>query len=272
MRAICDFSANDGSTPETVPDSGLGAKTITSKKMETGMRNARLSRIRLCAAIALAIGLGSLAAHADNFYSSGTAWAAALSSSPTTINFEGIGAPYTGTTGTLGAGPGTSTTVGGVSFGIGPSGTNNFLVIGGDGSYYPVSELSAQPTDQVNPADFLISLPSSVTAVGFDFGALYVDSTATITLSDGSVQTVDAPASTDLAFFGVTAPGGIDSVDITLPGGDNTFGLAVADFSYGAAAASVTPEPPSFLFLGSGMVVFAVGMLRRKIWRAPMGR
>jgi hypothetical protein len=58
----------------------------------------------------------------------------------------------------------------------------------------------------------------------------------------------------------VTAPGGITSVDITIPG---TTGLDLADFSYGTEDAS-TPEPSSFLLLGSGLAGLAF-MLRRKI-------
>jgi hypothetical protein len=227
--------------------------------METGMKKRNLKIVGWCAPIALVIGLGSLAAHADSYYNSGAAWTAALSGSPTTVNFEGI-APDNSFV-SYGVGPGSNTTVGGVNFAVGAAGTDNIFFILGDGYYsYPMSTISLQPFTFNDPADLLITLPSAVTALGFDFGNFSGDGTATITLSDGSVQTVTAPASWDLAFFGVTAPGGITSVEITVP---NSYGLQLADLSYGTAA-TATPEPSSFLLLGSGVLALA-GMMRRKM-------
>jgi hypothetical protein len=121
-----------------------------------------------------------------------------------------------------------------------------------------------------SPSDLLVTLPSAETALGFDFASLYADDTATITLSDGSVQTVALPGAggsgnpgdfSGLEFFGVTAPGGITSVDISLAAG--TYGVVLTDLSYGTAA-TATPEPGTLLLLGSGLVGL-VGAVRRKI-------
>jgi hypothetical protein len=213
--------------------------------------------------VAVLIGLGSLAARADNFYSNEAAWASALSSSPTTINFEGI-APNGGLE-YYGVGPGSSTNVGGVNFAVGPAGTETVFFLFGDGCCYgyTMSAISMQTESFDYPEDLLITPSASVTALGFDFGTLGGGNTATITLSDGSVQTVtDVVANPNFQFFGVTAPGGITSVDITVSG---TAGLDLADFSYGTAnGSSPVPEPGTMLLLGSGLLGLA-GVVRRKI-------
>jgi hypothetical protein len=236
----------------------------------------KLKTFRWCVPIALMVVLGSLVAHADGFYNSKAAWTAALAGSPTTINFEGI-APASDSV-FIGYGPGANTTVGGVNFAVGTLGTDSIFFILGDGNYgYPKSLISLQPTTLLNPADLLITLPRAVTALGFDFGTLFTGSTAggdgtesddstnggaaTITLSDDSVQTVGTLENPDFAFFGVTAAGGISSVDISVAG---TYGLDLADFSYGTAGPTVTPEPGTILLLGTGLVGL-VGVVRRKM-------
>jgi hypothetical protein len=205
----------------------------------------------------------SCVARADSFYTSESAWAAALSGSPTTINFEGLVA--NNSAGYYGAGPGASITEGGVNFAIGPAGTDSyFFLIGDNFAYgYSMSVISIQTGgNRVPPLDLLVTLPSAVTALGFDFGG-GAPSTATVTLSDGSVQMVAVPGNPGLTFFGATAPGGITTVDITLPASTGGI-LDMADFSYGTAGTTITPEPSSFLLLGSGLVGLA-GLIKRKL-------
>ena len=219
-----------------------------------------MKSIHLCLVAGLAIGLGGLTAHADTFYTSSAAWTAAVSGTPTTINFEGLTAPDTFIF--IGTGPGTSLVQGGVTFAVGPSGTNNsFFVLGDDYFGYPQATISLEPTDFSAPADLLITLPSPTTAIAlaFDWSSLIIAGDATITLSDGTVLTEPSSILPSFQFLGVTAPGGINSVEITLP---STFGLELSDFSY--VSQSAIPEPSSFLLLGSGLVGLA-GMVRRKI-------
>ena len=220
-----------------------------------------MKRLLLCGLVALFA--SSCVARADSFYTSEPAWTAALSGNPTTINFEGLVA--NDSVGYYGAGPGASVTRGGVKFAIGPVATTSyFFLIGDNYAYgYTMSVISIQPGSYTGPpADLLITLPSAVTALGFDFGGGY-NSIATVTLSDGSVQPVAVPVNPGLTFFGVTAPGGITTVDITLPASTSAM-LNMADFSYGAAGTSVTPEPASFLLLGSGLAGLA-GLIKRYI-------
>jgi len=205
--------------------------------------------------VLIALLVVNCAAQAGIFYNDAALWAADVSGR-TDINFEGI-APVNDST-PFGFGPGASITVGGVSFAVGPTGTDNILFVIGDGSYYPTTAaVSAQSTSN-GPNDLLITLPGAFTALGFHFGD-FPGSTWTITLSDGSVQSVASGGIPQLAFFGVAAPEGlgITSVDVTTPPG--AFVLNIADFSYGTAV----PEPSSFLLFG----VLLAGTLMHRRWR-----
>jgi hypothetical protein len=215
-------------------------------------------RMRKLFCVMTVLVVASGVAQADVYYNSQVAWNASVPGA-TTINFEGIAA--SGGNVSYGYGPGSFTNVGGVTFAVGPAGTDNILFVVGDNVYYPVSAITPQATSIIGPPnDLMITLPSSVTAVGFNFGSIFVGDNATITLSDGSVQTVAVPASPGLAFFGAVAPGGITSVDITLPA--DTFGLGMTDFSYGTAAAA-TPEPSFVILLGVGLAG-VIGIVRRR--------
>jgi hypothetical protein len=198
----------------------------------------------------------SCIAQADTFYTNQAAWAASVSGFAT-INFEGI-APAGGSV-FYGSGPGASTNVGGVNFAIGPAGTDNTLFVQADGSQgWSPATVSVDTTNLGGaPNDLLITLPSAVKALAFDFGDFY-GGTAAITLSDGQVQRLTSAATPNLGFFGVTAPGGLTSVDITTP--NNQYVVVVSDFSY------TTPEPSSLLLLGTGLVGFA-GVVRRRLLR-----
>jgi hypothetical protein len=80
------------------------------------------------------------AAQADVFYTDFAAWEAATPT-VTTINFEGIAAP-----GSPVFYPG-FTTVGGVTFAIGPAGIGNLLAVEGDGGQFAPSVITAQVTN-----------------------------------------------------------------------------------------------------------------------------
>lgn len=207
----------------------------------------------LCGLIVL---LASGVGQAGTVYTGAAAWNAAVTG-VTTINFEGI-APD-GVYVYYGSGPGASVAVGGVSFAVGPASPDGMLFVSGDNTYYPMASVNSQrPTTTGAPNDLLITLPSAVTAVAFDFGD-FNGQTATITLSGGTFYTETAAPYGTTAFFGVTAPGGITSVDITEPAAGYT--INVTDFSYGTAATA--PEPSSLLLFGAGLAGVA-GILRRR--------
>ena len=94
----------------------------------------------------------------------------------------------------------------------------------------------------------------------------------TITFSDGSTQIINVPGAgttgslgaTD--FVGFTDPGKLIS-SVTLYAGSATTGadfIGVDDVSYQGAAVAVTPEPGSFVLVGTGLLT-VLGAVRRKI-------
>lgn len=195
----------------------------------------------------------SFSAQADLFYNDPTTWLSATTGAVTTVNFEGLVPPPFGGI-FIGSGAGANTTVGGINFAIGPASNGNLFILA-DGIYYPGTAVisSQESTTAVN--DLLITLPAPVTALGFWFGDFYGD-TATITLSDGQFAQPTAAALPYLGFFGVAAPGGITSVDITTP--DEVMNLSSVSFG----TTTVTPEPSALLLLAT--VIALMGLLLRK--------
>jgi PEP-CTERM motif len=213
----------------------------------------------LCVLIALFVGG---VAQADTIYPTAAAWDAAVQPGFTTINFEGI-APLPAN---FVAYPSGSTAVGGVTFSVGPNGTDGLLFVDGDGSYgYAVASISSQVNGAVAPdapVDLRITLPHAVQALSFDFGDLF-GNTATITLSNGAtLQELAGSFGNNTSFYGVTAAGGVTWVDITEPAGSYLINLT--DFSYGSLPNNNSvPEPSSLLLIGAGLVAVA-GISRRR--------
>lgn len=194
----------------------------------------------------------SFSAQADLFYNDPTTWLSATTGAVTPVNFEGLVAP--GNFSLIGSGAGANTTVGGINFAIGPASNGNLFILG-DGVYYPGTAVISSQESTTAFNDLLITLPARVTALGFWFGDFGGD-TATITLSDGQFAQPTAAVAPYLGFFGVAAPGGITSVDITTP--DPVMNLS--SLSYGTT--TVTPEPSALLLLAT--VIAIMGLLLRK--------
>jgi hypothetical protein len=211
---------------------------------------------KLCVAIGVFV-VASIA-HADTVYTSESAWAAAVSGI-TTVNFEGLVGASSASA--LGGTP-PSTTVGGVTFADGPSapaGAALFLI--GDNFYgFGVATISAQ-VGTGDTDDLEITLPSSATAVAFDY--FLSPGTYTVTLSDGTMETISPTSNPTSGFFGVTDPGGITSLDITDPSSLAALSINVSDFSYATAnPVAATPEPRSSILLVALLGAFGLMMQR----------
>jgi hypothetical protein len=203
-------------------------------------------------------------ASADTTFTNETLWNMAVSGI-TDINFSSVMFPPLGFIGE----PTTGFTQGGVTFEIGPAGSDNllFLLAPGMFSAAPVNIVSAQSTGTAtNPVnDLKIVLPSSETAVGF---MLYANpGTITVTLSDGTTTT-QSPTSTSLTplFFGFTAPGGITSIDISEPFSASAESVNLSDLFLGTANPGTTaaPEPRLSMILASMLGLVALVTYRRR--------
>jgi PEP-CTERM motif len=154
--------------------------------------------------------------------------------------------------------------VGGVTFSNGSTGAaegEELDLLGAgpsDISSYSFPVLAAEAAS--GTLDFLITLPAAATALGFDFGA-FGSNLVTVTLSDGASQTFTPLGSnySSTEFVGVTAPGGVTSVEITQAWAADAQGLDLQDFSDVAS----TPEPASLLLFGT-VLAGTVSIVRRR--------
>jgi hypothetical protein len=189
--------------------------------------------------------------NADTIYTSLGAYNAATTGN-TTIDFNGIAAP-----GSFVNFPG-PLTLSGVTF----STTSALFVI--DPGFYgsPYAGGGFLNADFVSPDVINITLPS-VTAVGFDFGGLFIGPTASVavTLSDGfstNFSTTNSMAGGTLDFLGFTTTTPITSMTLTMS--DAPGYNAIDNVVYGSAV----PEPATIGLMLTGLLG-AAGAVRRRL-------
>ncbi len=112
-----------------------------------------------------------------------------------------------------------------------------------------------------NPNTLTVTLPSAVTAIGFDYAELRGG-----TVNPGDVYTIQIGANSytantiDLssAFFGVTETTGFTQFTITDEGGTRFTFPTLDNFTFGSAGAAppppAVPEPASMALLGTGLL------------------
>jgi len=202
----------------------------------------------------------SCIARADNFYTNEASWDAAVSGI-TTVNFEGIVPTnsYTAYGGTP-----ASTTIGGVTLAAGPSApSGEALFLIGD-SFYGFGKATISAQTASGTIDLQVTLPSSVTAAGFDY--FLSPGTYDVSLSDGGSSSFTTTANPIASgFFGVTDPTGFTSLDITIPYSTADESINLSDVSYATAnPISPAPEPGSWLLLGTLLGAFGLTIQRQR--------
>jgi hypothetical protein len=229
--------------------------------MKTRMQN-------LFSAVALLMAVGSVA-QASTFYSNEATFDAAVSG-VTDVTFGGIvndSAVPPNPTGYTSYALG-KTTVGGLQFAVGPASPSGILFAIGAAYYgFGAASLSSQDPGPVGTNDFLVTLPSAVTALGFDY--IVDPGTVTVKLSDGTVDSLTASGTPTSGFFGVTSATGFTSVDITELFSPASESINLTEFTYGTTRASTSPavpEPDSLLLVFTGLAGVA-GALKTKLLR-----
>jgi hypothetical protein len=209
--------------------------------------------------VALVLMAATCIARADTIYTSQAAWAAAVSGY-TAVTFNAA-APNPNNSYYYPSGY----TVGGLSFtGSPPDPYNSIYGLGANFLHLGVSTIAVEGHG-IGDTDLLITLPGT-TALGLDFDVW--PGTLTITLSDGTTQTIVAAGTPTVDFFGVTSTADITSVNFDEPYNPGINGVvAVSEFDYVPAdPAGGVPEPNSLLLVFTGLAGCA-GVLRSRLLR-----
>jgi hypothetical protein len=232
--------------------------------------------IQVAALAAAGVVSAAASAHAGTVTVTSSSAFSAAASGLSTTGFNSIG------TGGAGTGPlaiptfynvpGDSLTLNSITFASSNSGENI-----NSASYYdqfpPTIDITNQylvngfpPVDSTLPLTLTITLPSEVTAFALDFSALFADTTATFTLSNGfstSVVANDFSApNLGTQFLGFLSTTPFNTITLSVPAGDTSW--VVEDVTTGTANA--VPEPSTWALLLTGFLGIAL-VARRQATR-----
>ena len=143
------------------------------------------------------------------------------------------------------------------------NGVYSYTISAGSGAIY--SSGAFLGTASVNTSLRISFTGAAVTALGgnfyaTDFSDVFQATSILLTLSDGTVQSF-LPNSVSDSFRGFTTGVGITSLTLGAPGASRYVGLD--NFTVGAVAPAVVPEPASLAIMGAGLAGL-VAMRRRR--------